>query len=270
MILNGDILQVNKQFTQRPFKFCNLSSLLIRLLLFLPILLSANEEDAIQTNDTLKELQFPSVYVETIWESHYVSEGRDYLEGDGIFATFASIGHEDFALDASFREGLDLKYSELNIGPSYEHEFDDFTLSAYYYNLQFIREDLQDHEIGVGMHYHGLPLNFSISANTYYSFKWYGNYSLVSLIWDYEIIDGLFIQPRAVLGMNSGYVPEAHDGPDHFALRLDAEYVVTDHVSLTGYIRYNWEIEKESFDQSPGDYDLGNYLWTGLGVAFYF
>lgn len=270
MILNERLFRVKKLWTQRCSKICRFSEFLISMLLVLPVFLSADEENEFQINDSIKELQFPSVYVETIWESRYVSEGRDYLEGDGIFATFTSIGYGDFALDASFREGLDIKYSELNIGPSYEHAFDDFTLSAYYYNLQFIREDIQDHEVGVGFLYHGLPWNLSISANTYYSFRWDGAFSLLSVLWDYEIIEGLFIQPRAVLGINNGYVPEAHNGPDHFALRLDAEYVLTDQVSLTAYIGYNREIGKESFEQSPGDYDLGNFVWGGLGIAFYF
>ena len=95
-------------------------------------------------------LGFPSIYSEVIWESRYVSEGRDYLEGGGSITGFMSIGYDGAALDTSFREGIDPKYSELNIGPSYEYAFEDFVASAYYYHLRFLREDLNDHEVGVG------------------------------------------------------------------------------------------------------------------------
>ena len=215
-------------------------------------------------------LGFRSLYSEVIWESRYVSEGRDYLEGGGSITGFTSIGYAGAALDTSYREGLDPKYSELNIGPSYEYTFEDFAVSAYYYHLRFLREDLTDHEVGVGFVYSGLPWNLEISADSYYSFKWAGTFSLVALSTDWQLTERLSFQPRAVFGINSGYVPEAHEGPNHLALRLDGEYRLWENIYLTGYLAQNWAIGREPYERSPGDYPLMDFLWGGLGVMIAF
>jgi hypothetical protein len=52
-------------------------------------------------------LRFPSVYSEVIWESRYVSEGRDYLEGGGSITNVIKlrdgfISHVKFSWSPSF------------------------------------------------------------------------------------------------------------------------------------------------------------------------
>jgi hypothetical protein len=215
-------------------------------------------------------LGFPSIYSEVIWESRYVSEGRDYLEGGGSITGFMSIGYDGAALDTSFREGIDPKYSELNIGPSYEYAFEDFVASAYYYHLRFLREDLNDHEVGVGLVYSGLPWDLKISLDSYYSFLWEGTFSLLALSTDWQISERLSLQPRAIFGINSGYVPDAHEGPNHLALRLDADYHLFGNIFFTGYLAQNWEIGREPYERRPGDYPLTDFLWGGLGVMVTF
>jgi hypothetical protein len=226
--------------------------------------------DDVSLDEPKGGLRFPSIYSEVIWESRYVSEGRDYLEGGGSITGFTSIGYAGAALDTSYREGLDPKYSELNIGPSYEYAFEDFVASAYYYHLRFLREDLNDHEVGVGLVYSGLPWNLKISADSYHSFLWDGNFSLFALSTDWQMTERLSFQPRAILGINSGYVPDAHEGPNHLALRLDADYLLWGDVFLTGYIAQNWATGREPYEVSPGDYPLTDFLWGGLGVMVIF
>ena len=212
----------------------------------------------------------PSLYSEVIWESRYVSEGRDYLDGGGSVTAFSSIGYAGAAFDTSYREGIDPKYSELNIGPSYEYAFEDVVISAYYYHLRFLREDLNDHEVGVGFIYEGLPFDLRLSADCYYSFKWAGTFSILGLSTDWQLSERLSVQPSLSFGVNSGYVPEAHNGANHLDLRLDGEYRLRDNLFLTGYLARNWAIDRETYEQSPGDYLLMNFLWGGLGVMVTF
>ena len=114
------------------------------------------------------------------------------------------------------------------------------------------------------------PQSIKISVDSYYSFLWEGTFSLLALSTDWQMTERLSFQPRAIFGINSGYVPGAHEGPNHLALRLDAAYHLFGDVFLTGYLAQNWAIGREPYEVSSGDYPLTDFLWGGLGVMVIF
>jgi hypothetical protein len=54
---------------------------------------------------------------------------------------------------------------------------------------------------------------------------------------------------------------EAHDGPNHFQLGLDFEYMVCDKVTLIAYIAHSFAQD----DVERGD--LADVTWFGLGLT---
>ena len=100
-----------------------------KLSLYLPFLVSVG----IAVADEAAQKDFPvDLGLSVDWESRYVSEGRDNLDGDGLASVEAAAGYSGFELGAWAAESPDQDYTEFNYWLAYAYEWEAFTFSFGY------------------------------------------------------------------------------------------------------------------------------------------
>ena len=202
------------------------------------------------------------------WESRYFSEGRDALDGDSLFAGSFEMGWQHLAGGVWYGYSPDQSYDELQITLALTHSIGDFSFYGGYTHLRFPFDDVHDNEVGAGVEWSGLPMEFKVAADAYYSFDATGLFAEISLAREIPITDQLAANLSGVFGVNQGYVSDGHDGANHFALRLGLEYAVSDSVSIIAQTAYSWGLERDR--SLPGDDLLTDFFYGGLGLQWSF
>ncbi|AKJ64794.1 hypothetical protein L21SP4_01551 [Kiritimatiella glycovorans] len=118
---------------------------------------------------------------------------------------------------------------------------------------------------GIGFSYSGLPAGLADGIDGYYSFEAEGAFFEASMGGEYEVMDRLTLAPSAVLGWNSGYIADGHDGANHFALSLEAITPLKDGLDLVATFAYSWAIDADP-EPYPGDEALENFPFAGVAL----
>lgn len=203
------------------------------------------------------------------YESRYVSEGRDNLVGDGLLGTTLELGYRGFTGGAWYANSPAADYDELNSWVQYDHALGDFEISVAYTHLRFLSDDTHDNEIGLGLGYRALPWNLSASALGYYSFEAEGTFFELGLNGEYEVKPWLTLSPYLILGINSGYISDGHNGANNLEMGLAAEIPLRDRLSLVVHGSYNFEINSDP-GQYAGDESLNNFFHGGVSLRHSF
>lgn len=201
-----------------------------------------------------------------IWESHYVSEGRDNLDGDSLASAEATIGYSGFELGAWAAESPDRNYTECNYWLGYSYEWREFTLSVSYTFLDFVTDDTDDEEYSVQVTW-ALPQDFELILSGYYSVESAGAFYEVGLSKSFELTDSFTLSPFGTLGYNSDYIAEGHNGWNHLTLGLETVIEFDGHFSLSGFLAGNLEINSDE-DRYPDDEPLKDFLYIGLNLSY--
>jgi len=207
-------------------------------------------------------------HLHTGWESQYFSEGRDNLDGDSLWATSSELGWTHFS--GGFWYGLspDQDYDELQLTLGLTETVGDFEFYISYTHLRYPADHLHDNEIGIGGSWSGLPLELEVAANAYYSFDAEGSFWEVTLNREFGFSDRLTLLGSGIMGVNQGYIPDGHDGANHFALRVGAEYAITQSLAITAHAGYSWALDKDS--NLSGDDQLIDFLHGGVNLQWSF
>lgn len=67
-----------------------------------------------------------------------------------------------------------------------------------------------------------------------------------------------------IFGVNQGYVSDGHDGANHVALHMNAEYALTDSWMLTVHAAHSWALEQDR--DKPDDALLNDFFHGEFGV----
>ena len=202
------------------------------------------------------------------WDSHYFSEGRDSLDGDSLWATSAEFSWEHLAGGIWYGSSPDQSYDELQLTLGLSQVVGDFEFYGGYTYLDFPSDGEDDHELGVGLVWSGLPLETAFTADLYYSFEADGYFTEISLAREYGLSEQWSLEAAGIFGMNQGYVSDGHDGANHFALGLATEYALSESCSVLAHASYSWAIGRES--ARPGDELLEDFFHGGLGLQWSF
>ena len=203
------------------------------------------------------------------WESRYVSEGRDNLDGAGIQTTIIDIEYEFFELLLWNGWGYDSEYDELNIIPSLNYELNNIKIYLDYNHKQFFEDDESENEIGSGISYHGLPYDIFLGFDWYHSFEADGSFYEFSLGSIIEPVQKVSLAPIFIFGINNNYISDGHDGANHISLQLNGQYEIAKQLNFHGYVRYNIEIDSDP-NSFTGDELLNNFFWSGIGFEVKF
>ena len=202
------------------------------------------------------------------WQSRYVTEGRDNLNGASLQVSHLELEHDIFKLDVWNGWGYDAHYDELNIIPAIEFKTDEFKFYINYNRKQFYPRNF-DNEIGAGFIYKGLPYNLYAGFDWYHSFTSDGSFFEMVLSKDISPKQYLTFTPSIILGINENYIPDGHDGLNHLGLQLEGEYELLRYLGLFTRLHYNVAIDADS-NQYTGDTLLYNFLWGEIGIEIPF
>ena len=206
-----------------------------------------------------------------LWESRYVTEGRDNLAGKGIFSASTEFNYKDINFVPWIATGIDTDYSEFNLNIVYGTKLlDNLDVFVGYNHIQsrISGISLNDNEINLDLAYF-YNNQFQIVTNIYYSFDAEGAFAEVAIKKGYLIDNTLSINLRAVLGFNSGYVVDGHNGINHGQLLARASYQVIKEMEVYAYTGYNLAINSDS-NRYTGDELLRDFFWGGIGLSYQF
>ncbi|MEO0446687.1 MAG: hypothetical protein AAF191_11495 [Verrucomicrobiota bacterium] len=203
------------------------------------------------------------------WDSHYVLEGRDTLEGDSLWSYTLEGTYKNWTAWFWHAESPDVDFTELNVGIEYGLSVGDWDLYASYLHLQFLTDEDQDHEFGFGVAYNGLPWGIVPAVDWYHSIEANGSYTALSVSREMEVCEGLVLTPSIFGGFNSGYLSDGHRGSDHVATMLEAAVPLSERLEFGAYLAYSWAVDRDvaTFEE---DAALIDFLYGGAAFTLSF
>ena len=210
-------------------------------------------------------------HVHLLWESRYVTEGRDNLSGKGIYSASTEFTYKDINIIPWIADAVNTDYSEFNLNIIYGAKLlEDLELFIGYNHIQS-RESgnsANDNEVGLELVYFH-DKRFHIVSNIYYSFDAEGAFAEVAIKKGYRINQVYSINVGTVLGFNSGYIIDGHNGINFGQLLASASYQVNNKMELYAYTNYNKAINQDSI-RYAGDESLRDFFWGGIGLSYRF
>ena len=209
------------------------------------------------------------LHLHFLWESRYVSEGRDNLDGGSMISTSTEIPLGPITFAPWFAYGPEQDYSELNLNLVYGFEFRE-ALDVYvgYTHLQFPGDSSHDNEIGAGVAYTGAPW-FDLVADATYSFESNGTYFEAGAVRRFPVTDEVMVGAFTILGMNGGYLPDGHQGADHLGAGFELEWAISPRILFTGFAGYSWAIDRDAVRYEEDEL-LRNFFWGSVGFRVSF
>jgi len=210
-------------------------------------------------------------HAHTLWESRYVTEGRDNLSGDGLLSASTEFTYEDLSIIPWIANGVGANYTEFNLNVVYGIKLLDNLEAFAGYNFIQSRESGEhgnDNEVSLDLTYF-LAKKLHFLASIYHSFDAGGTFAEVAVKKGYLINKALSISVRTVLGFNADYVADGHNGLNHAQLRGNIAYRVMDKLEVYAYSGYSLAINRDR-QRYAGDELLRDFGWGGVGVTYRF
>ncbi len=211
------------------------------------------------------------IHLHARWESRYVTEGRDNLDGDGLTSVFSDIPIGNFTLAPWLAHSPDSKYTELNFNLIYGFVPTE-RLEVYggytYLHSHVADDDDNDHEVFFDVIYAPTDL-FDLLGGGYYSFEADGAFWTLALRRRQTLNAKTFLTLRSGVGFNDGYVSQGHDGWNHVQWRLNLAHYPLSRLEVTSYLAYSLALDRDP-DRFPDDANLRDLFWGGIGVVYHF
>lgn len=211
------------------------------------------------------------LHVHTLWESRYVSEGRDNLDGDPLASAATDITFGNLTFAPWVAHGYETDYTEVNLNLVYGWSLSEQLELYGGYNHLEIRTDGdwdKDNELSAGLIYAPTTL-FDILVGCYHSFEAHGSFWEWGLQREHTINEQTMLTLNGVVGANDGYIVDGHNGLNHVQLRLDLAYYPAPYLEIVPYAAYNIAIDREP-DRYPDDHLLRDFFWGGIGIIYHF
>jgi len=205
------------------------------------------------------------VNIDLAWESRYVSEGRDNLDGESLAGMTFQAALRGLALGGWYAASPDVDYREFNAFTAYAAEWNGIAAYLSFTHLMFLTEEEHDNEAGGGIAYTALPGDLTLGLDGCYSFEAEGCFYELCLGGEYAV-QRITLAPCAALGLNSGYIADGHDGVNNFTLSIEASTPIREGLDLAVRLAYTWGIDADPAEY-PGDENLKDFAY--LGVALY-
>lgn len=205
------------------------------------------------------------------WESLYVTEGRDNLDGDGIVSASTEFTFRGLGIVPWLARGTGGNYSEANLNVVYgdrpTQQFEYFVGFNHAHAWE-AGEHSAENELSLDLVFYRKK-HFQLLASSYYSFDEGGAFTELGIQRGYRFQPEWILETRASLGINHGYVSDGHRGLNHGQLHLNLSYQPAEPLELYGFASYSQPIDRDP-QRHPGDELLRERLWGGLGLSFRF
>ena len=199
------------------------------------------------------------------WDSKYVTEGRDNLDGPGLWSAAADVAWLGFeggvwhgvASTGGYREWNVYVARGINLGP--------VEVGASYTRLEFRGSAADGDNEVAGFLSADLPLGLTFASELVWSTGAHGGFLQVQLARTWEMGGGaLRVTPYVAQGFDCGYVSKDFDGPNHFEVGAALETGLGEWVTLGVRASHSWA------GGNLRHAGLGDLTWAGaqVGVSF--
>lgn len=207
-------------------------------------------------------------HIYTGWESRYFLEGRDELHGDSLWMSSIALDWNHISTGVTYGRSPDQEYDEINFELGIHKSVGDFVFSAGYTLSTYPYETGSDNDVSIGIEWLGLPMEMELAAVVVYSIEQDGYFAEIEICRAVHVTDKLGLEFVGMFGMNQGYVHHGHNGANHVAARVVAEYELTHSWAIISHLTYSWGLGKDSHHN--GDEHLIDFFHYGLGVQLSF
>ena len=179
------------------------------------------------------------------WESKYVLEGRDSLDGGSLWSSGVETGYEHLFGGVWYGRSSKNDFRELKFNAGVGQENEAYAYHFAFTHISFPVDDDSDDEWEAGFTYHGLPFGGESGLTLVYSedadgvFIEWGNAIAHRLTEEFEL------EYTGVLGWNEGFVREGHDGLNHFSLGVSTGREISSFAALSLHAVQTWPINRD-------------------------
>jgi len=206
-----------------------------------------------------------------LWESRYITEGRDNLSGDSIASVSTEFSYQDVTVVPWFADSINTDYEEFNLNIVYGTKaLDDLDVFVGYNHIQTrdSGNSGDDNEISIDLAYFDAR-KFQALTSIYHSFGSNGAFAEVAIKKIFSIDKSHSITIHTGLGFNAGYVVDGHRGLNHGQLRANFSSRIMKKMDAYAYIGYNLAINRDA-QRYTGDELLRDFFWGGVGTSYRF
>jgi len=222
----------------------------------------------INTDANYKSKEF-DLHIHPLWESRYVTEGRDNLAGNGIASIATEVNYKNFAVIPWAAKGISRDYSELNLNAIYTAQLSEQVEMYVGYNYIQAREDgidAHDNELSLDVAYFYAD-DIQLLSSVYHSFDVSGTFMELAVKKDFYINDLLLLDIQSGVGFNEGYVSDGHNGINNVKFTANLSYQLFTQLALYTYTNYSIAVNKDE-KRFAGDKTLRNIFWGGVGLSY--
>lgn len=222
----------------------------------------------INTDANYKNKEF-DLHIHPLWESRYVTEGRDNLAGNGIASIATEVNYKNFAVIPWAAKGISRDYSELNLNAIYTAQLSEQVEMYVGYNYIQAREDgidAHDNELSLDVAYFYAD-DIQLLSSVYHSFDVSGTFMELAVKKDFYINDLLLLDIQSGVGFNEGYVSDGHNGINNVKFTANLSYQLFTQLALYTYTNYSIAVNKDE-KRFAGDKTLRNIFWGGVGLSY--
>ena len=173
------------------------------------------------------------------WDSKYVSEGRNNLDGGGITWGTVAVQHGDLNVYATGGRADIQDYTEWNFGLEYAIPLaDTIEVSLGYQRLEFYGDErCSDNELFASLTYQAKTWLIPSLSYTY-STEAGGYFVEASIHSPWQLSQSLTVTPYMTQAFDFQYVTEEHKGVNHFQFGIEAECLISDRLTLSGHFSH--------------------------------
>jgi hypothetical protein len=208
-----------------------------------------------------------SLELGTAWQSKYVSEGRDNLDGHAFLLSTATLTHGQF--DAEVAYGLEdrprnltsERYREWNAGVGFGNELGPVDWHASYKHLWLPASEERDNEWALAL---STTSDSNLTASLAYTYATTAGGGFYEAALEYELSCGATCQLTSYLiaSDNRGYIAGGERGPNNVQAGLSLLAQADTRVTIVAELNYS-----RPFDDAPAQ-GLTELFWWNLALRF--
>ena len=266
-------MQIYQSISDR-FSFNRAFSYSLKVILFLFITKTSIAKDSIIQdieNTNIYEDDEIELHLDLAWESRYVTEGRDNLNGNNLLSTATQFKIHNFYFIPWLAHNNTIDFTEVDLTFLYEIPLTGRLTGAIGYTHIYVKIDdasANDDEINIDVSYQLLD-QIELSATIYHTFLYKGSFIETVISNDYSLNDKTQLNLQWALGANAGYISDGHTGLNHSQLKISMSYEPASRIDIFSYIGYNLPINRDTVNYE-GDESLRNFFWGGIGMVYNF
>lgn len=203
------------------------------------------------------------------WDSRYVLEGRDLLEGDSLYGFTLEAEYAGFLVGVWLNHSPEADYQEQNYFAEYGVNLGVIDAYVSYNHLQFMSDNDEDNEIGAGISWADVIFGWTPALDGYYGTTSGGYFAEASIAREFSPIDRLVILPSVIFGYNDGFVVDGHNGANNVMVKLIATYEIAENMAVEGYVAQTWAINSNPA-QYADDGNLYDFSFGGVALSISF